>query len=342
MRAARLQTVGHVVVVDVDEPSLADDEVLIEVQAAGVCGSDVHAFHGRHPGRRPPMLLGHEVAGRVLRTGSAANRFAPGDIVTVLPQIFCGVCRYCVEGHAHLCSSRRTPGGAGWSGTFVERFTAPENVVYPAPPGLTAATAVIAEPLAVVLHACDLLPGSDASRTLVVGGGTIGALAAAVLAERRRSAVVSEPNDAKRRRLAGLGLTAMTPHELDEQPESFDAAIVTVATEPAIAATLRALRSGGCLVLVGVPSGAVPVDLYAVQTRELRLVGSMIYDDDDFQRALELLAESSTVQRMVTSVLPLDDVAAALDLASSPTSDAIKVVLDPTAVRRDQGQEARS
>src|SRR5690349_123687 len=190
---------------DEPEPTPASDEVLVRVEAVGICGSDMHAYHG-HDSRRPaPLILGHEAAGRVM-TGPRA-----GKRVTINPLVTCGACEYCESDREHLCPSRQILSMPPRPGAFAEIVRVPERNLVEVPEGFDIAKAALAEPVAVSYHAVShgvrlLARPLSASQCAVLGGGAIGLAAALVLRMNGASEVfVGEPNSARRETIARAG-----------------------------------------------------------------------------------------------------------------------------------------
>jgi len=171
-----LQEAGRIVVQEAPRPAVGRGEVLIRVAYAGVCGSDLHAFLGTHPFRKPPVVLGHELSGTVAEVGEGVEGLAVGDLVTVLPAVSCGQCRACVAGRTNICENRVVPGVQGWLGAFAEYFAAPATVTYPLGRHTTLVQGALAEPLAVAAHAVERGGVGAGSDVLILGGGTIGLL----------------------------------------------------------------------------------------------------------------------------------------------------------------------
>lgn len=131
MKAAFVTDVETVEVKEIERPVISDTEVLIRAKTVGVCGSDLHLFRGTHPFRHAPAILGHEIAGEVVETGSAVTKFKVGDRVTVEPQVGCGTCEMCRRGFVSLCADKKVPGTTKWIGAFSEYFNAEERITYP-------------------------------------------------------------------------------------------------------------------------------------------------------------------------------------------------------------------
>jgi alcohol dehydrogenase len=164
---------------DEPEPVRDDGEVVLRIDAVGICGSDMHAYHGRDPRRRPPLILGHELCGTIVEGDGAGGRF------TVNPLITCGRCHYCLTGRNNLCANR-TMIGMTRPGGFAERMSIPAASLIAIPHDMTARQAALAEPAATALHATDRAARALArplpeARALVIGGGAVGLLAALLL-----------------------------------------------------------------------------------------------------------------------------------------------------------------
>jgi L-iditol 2-dehydrogenase len=175
MKAAILENTGRIEVRDVRDLRPAPDELLIKTAYAGVCGSDLHAFRGKHPFRTPPVILGHEVAGTVVECGAGVEGFRPGDRVTVMPLLPCGSCPQCQMGRTNICRNKRVPGVREWLGLFTEYSLAKASVVFKLGRATPFELGVLAEPLAVGIHSVfrqARLTAGD--RVIVLGAGPIG------------------------------------------------------------------------------------------------------------------------------------------------------------------------
>ena len=154
MKAALLAAVGKLTITEVEQPDLGrPSDVLIRVGAVGICGSEIHAFQGTHPFRKPPSILGHEVAGEVVDVGAKVSGLAPGDRVFVNPQRTCGECEWCQSGRPNVCSSREMLGTLGWTGGLAEYIVAPAQNVCPLPDHVSYVQGTLIEPLCVGVHA---------------------------------------------------------------------------------------------------------------------------------------------------------------------------------------------
>src|SRR5438093_2195776 len=178
MKALVLKEYKRFAYEDVPQPEPGAEEVLIAVKACGICGSDVHGMDGSTGRRRPPIIMGHEVAGVVSRAGSGISGWAPGDRVTLDSTIYCGHCEFCRRGLINLCDHRRVLGVScedyRQAGAFAEFVAVPQHILYRLPDGLPFEHAALVEPFAIALHAIGRAPVTRNDTVVVVGAGMIG------------------------------------------------------------------------------------------------------------------------------------------------------------------------
>ena len=179
MLRAVIANPGAIEFSDVAKPSAADGEVLVRILRIGICGSDIHVFHGKHPYTSYPVVQGHEFCGEVVETGRNVTTVSPGDLVTASPQITCGTCPPCREGKYNICDSLRVIGFQA-PGVAQEYFAFPESAVLKLPEGTTPEMGALVEPAAVAMHAVGRAGDVTGKRVLVLGAGTIGNLVAQV------------------------------------------------------------------------------------------------------------------------------------------------------------------
>lgn len=278
--------------VPVPRPERPDD-VLIRVHAASVCGSDLHGYTGKTGRRKPPLIMGHEAAGEVVATGEAVQNVKPGDRVALHPLIY----------RPDPATGRvvRQMIGMNLPGAYAEYTVVPESNVYPLPDTLPYATAALTEPTAVAVHAVGLARIRPYDRALVIGAGTIGLLTMQVL----RLAGASEiaVSDVSATRLAAarqMGATRVINPATDDfaafvadttSGQGFDTVFEAVGISATVGQSLRAIRDGGAIVWIGNSERIVEVDMQAVVTRELQIIGSYGMNERDFGRALAMLSD---------------------------------------------------
>ena len=321
MRVARSETTRDVVVEEREDPSPGPGEVVCRVLACGVCGSDVSDGYVT---RKLPVVLGHEVVGEVLRTGTGVEGVAVGDRVIVHHHAPCGDCRRCRRGHETLCDQFRStaldPGGFAEQ-VRVEAALVPELL----PLGrLDPLAGTFVEPLGCVLRALDRTRLGEGDELLVVGAGSNGLLAIAAACARGVQRVwIREPRDERRRLAESWGATAHTD-------EPVDVAFLTTADDQAIAGAASVLGPGGVLCLYATTKAGAPLGVDGEQLflRELTVCSSWSAGPRDMRAAYDLIASGAIdPMALVTHRLSLDETARALDLQRR--GEAIKVVVVP-------------
>ncbi len=310
-----------------DVPAPGPNEALVRTLAAGVCGSDLHAAHGRHPFVSLPYRPGHEVVGIVEVAGSAVEGYAPGQRVIVEPDLPCWTCKMCTSGRENLCENLQFFGCGYPQGGMADYFTLAANRLHPVPDTLDDPTAAIIEPLSTPVHAVRLA-GDVAGRTVaVLGAGTIGLFTLAVLRAHGAGKVVStDPNLAKRERAEALGadatIDARTPDVAGQVREalggSADIVFNCVAIQSSMDQAIAIADKGGTVMVVGVPAREITVPLPIVQDHQIRIQGSATYLPEDYAESAVLLARGAVrTADFVTATRPLDQVTEAFELASS-------------------------
>ncbi|TCC42853.1 hypothetical protein E0H75_38230 [Kribbella capetownensis] len=332
MRAAVLEAPRQVSVNEVPDPDAGGD-VLLRMRAVGLCGSDLHTWLGHHPFRKPPVVLGHEGAGEVVASGD--SRFSVGDRVAVLPALSCWECTRCEAGNPHLCVHKRVP-GSGWPGMLSEYFAAPGRVLVPLSDDIGYDEGAMIEPVAVAWRSTSAVRAGDA--VAVLGGGAIGALAAAVSRQRgARAVLVSDIKQHNRDFLALQGVDAVVdPAELEavgvavSGGDGFDVVVVASGHPSCLAEALALCRPRGQVVLLPMFGAALTVDLNPVVLKEVTIQGSTIYTPADFAAAARLVNHRVLdVRPYITSVVGLGEAPDVLE-AIDAGSDHIKTQIDPT------------
>ena len=316
-----------------DEPDAVPryDDVVVKVDAVGICGSDMHAYHG-HDSRRPaPLILGHEAAG-IAMTGRLQGRR-----VTINPLVTCGACAFCLDGRSHLCSARQIISMMPRPGAFAELVCVPEQNLVEIPEGFDIVKAALAEPVAVSYHAVQLgLRASPRPSTslvaVVLGGGAIGLASALVLAMAGcRSIHVAEPNAARRTTVRKAGpFNAYEPGATCEPlAASVDLVIDAVGAENTREAACRLVKPGGVIVHIGLLPGSGGVDVRKLTLQEVTFLGSYCYTMVDFRETVAALAAGQLGALDWVEERPLRDGAAAFKAIDDGKTAAAKIVLRP-------------
>jgi (R,R)-butanediol dehydrogenase/meso-butanediol dehydrogenase/diacetyl reductase len=296
-------------------------EVQIRVSFCGICGTDLHIFHGAMDHRvHMPQVLGHEMSGTIEAAGSAVEGFAAGDRVTVRPLDPCGTCPACRTGHSHICQSLKFI-GIDAPGALQGLWTVPAHTLHRLPASLTLEQGALVEPIAVACHDVRLGGVAADEYVVVLGGGPIGLLVALVARSRGARVVVSEVNPFRIELAREFGLDAVNPLEIDlvkkvtEETGSAGADVVFEVSGSAAGAEMmtKLPRTRGRIVVVAIFAQQPKVDLFRFFWREIQLRGARVYEPEDFEAAIALAASGSLpLDRIVTGIQPLEGLADAM------------------------------
>jgi L-iditol 2-dehydrogenase len=343
MNALLLSEYRQLKLEDLPTPVCGPREVLIQVAACGICGSDVHGYDGSSGRRIPPIVMGHEAAGTVAAIGPEVTAFAPGDRVTFDSTIYCAQCEFCLRGEVNLCNVRQVLGVSCADyrrpGAFAEYIAVPYHILYRLPPTLSFADAAMLEAVSVALHAVKLSPIAPGDTALVLGAGMIGLLLLQAARAAGCSRVFIADVDPTRLALAGtLGAdrTIQTPQTnlVDEilrltNGRGVDIAFEAVGREETVAAAIDSVRKGGAVTLVGNIASQVSIPLQKVVTRQIRLQGSCA-SAGEYPEAMELVASGKIkVAPMISAVAPLHDGPRWFERLYAREPNLMKVILDP-------------
>lgn len=338
MKASRFLGNKTFAVTDLPTPHAGPGELVLRNQVCGVCGTDVHIYHGE-PGSadvNPPVVLGHEYSGEVVEVGEGVTGFAVGDHVTVDPNIYCGHCAYCQNGKKQLCPSMEAI-GVTRDGGFAQYSLIPASQAFKLEPTVPWEAAAMAEPLACCLHGIDLAGIQVGDKVCVVGGGAIGLLMVQLAKLSGASQIVlSEPNE--KRRQVGLQLganAALDPTRTDAQ-EAFaqvldggaNVVIECVGNVPAVKSAFQFAGKGATVLLFSVPKVDATFDLplFDVYKKELTIKGSFV-NPDTHARAVALINSGKVdFGPIITHRFPLDQLPEAIAMQMSDAS--IKVVVE--------------
>lgn len=316
----------------VTRPVPGPDEVVVAVNACGICGSDLHYYSGNDS--PPAVCLGHEICGRL---ETAHPRLPVGHPVVIEPLVACGTCDRCRANEPNLCPRLRVLGSLA-PGGLAEALAVPISSVYPLPDGLDLDAAMLAEPMAVAVHGARVAGLVLGEEVLVLGGGAIGLLVGYVAVRAGAHVTVSARHAHQRAAASMLGVQSVIPDEDDAvraavRPRRPDLVLETVGgTSATLELALRVVRPGGRIISLGKFNRPITLDPLRFLMKEVRLVSSMTYSRSgprpDFETALALLAaERDLLAALVTHRVPLADVARAFAVAADKTTGAIKVAV---------------
>ena len=307
-------------------PVPAEGEVEVAIEFAGICGSDISGFLGHSARRRPKLVLGHELVGRL----------NDGRRVVANPLISCGHCRACLSGSQNLCSSWRLLGMDQVPGTFAEFVALPAGQIHEIPEDLAASRAIFTEPLANVVHLFRLAAPSPFFRLAIVGAGTMGALA--LLTAQRigaRAVLMVDVDDERLRSAHQLGASAVvntrTPEKAAEAKDlagaGFDVVLDASGNGAARQMAFDLCRPGGQVVLLGMAHQKSEVDFVTSIRKEHRVVMSFAYTPVDFERALALITSGEIDLTRYCAELPLEQGQQAFEMITERPGSTLKVML---------------
>jgi L-iditol 2-dehydrogenase len=342
MKALVLEKYNHFVYRDFENPKISDNEVLIKVRAAAICGSDVHGMDGSTGRRIPPVIMGHEASGEIVETGSLVQGYCVGDRVTFDSTVYCGKCSYCKQGKINLCDNRRVLGVScedyRIQGAFAEYLAVPEHILYRIPDGVSYEKAAMVEPLSIALHAVNMTDIKVNDTAVVVGAGMIGLLIIQVLAISGCSKVIAlDLDQGKLDMAAGFGAETIDAKSPDV-PEKVkkhnhgrgaDIAFEAVGITPTIQTAISALKKGGHLILVGNVSPEIALPLQKIVTGEISLQGSCA-SSGEYDTCLDLIVSGKIdVEAFISAVAPLSEGDMWFHKLHEGKSNLMKVILKP-------------
>lgn len=289
-------------------------KVQLKVSHCGICGTDLHIYHGAMDARvKMPLVMGHEMSARVQRVGDGVDGFVDGDAVVVMPLAPCGDCPACAAGHSHICHNLNFL-GIDTPGAFQSYWTVPAYTLHRIPAELSLKHGALIEPLAVAVHDVRLAGVKDGDAVVVLGGGPIGMLVALVAKSRGAEVIVSEINPYRVSLARELGLAAVDPQEIDlvklvnEETNGAGADIVFEVSGSSAGAAIMTelLRARGLAVVVAIFARKPEIDLFRFFWRELRLQGVRVYESQDFTAAIALAASGTLpLDDLITDIRPL-------------------------------------
>ncbi len=343
MKALLLSEYSRLEVHDLPRPAPGPGEVLVQVAACGICGSDVHGFDGSSGRRIPPLVMGHEAAGMVAEIGPNVTRFAVGDRVTFDSTVYCGECPFCAAGQVNLCDHRQVIGVSTpdfrRAGAFAEFVTVPERIVYNLPASMPFAEAAMLEAVAVALHAVAVSEVKPGQTAVVIGAGMIGLLTLQAAKAAGCSRIIVADVDRTRLKLASeMGADELilasgaefVQAVLDSTSgHGVDLVLEAVGRDETVSAAIDAVRKGGTVTLIGNITPTVTLPLQKVVSRQVRLQGSCA-SCGEYPQAIDLITSGKIrVAPLITAVAPLSDGASWFDRLHAREPNLMKIVLDP-------------
>lgn len=323
---------------EVPAPQPGAGQVLLRVKRIGVCGSDIHVWHGKHPFTPYPVVQGHEFSATVEAVGEGVESVRPGQRATAAPQVVCGKCKPCLRGDYHICDSLKVRGFQA-PGCAQDLFLTEEFRVVPFPDTIDFDIGAMIEPVAVAAHATARAGGLEGRNVVVLGAGTIGNLIAQ--AARCRGAVkvlITDVADFRLEKAREVGIDAICNVAREPFAEAvhkafgdagFSIALECAGVEASLDDAVQNIEKGGQIIVVGVYSGRPRVDMAVVNDRELRLTGTLMYQQSDYRQAVAWLAGGGIqAAPLISRHFPLADYAEAYRFIDRNGPSSLKVIID--------------
>jgi L-iditol 2-dehydrogenase len=337
VKQAIMTAPGKIEINDIAVPTPGEGEVLLRIQRIGVCGSDIHVYHGKHPYTPYPVVQGHEFSATVEALGSGVTGFHVGQKVTSQPQITCGVCAPCKRGDYHICDKLKVEGFQA-PGCAQELWVTKAERLIALPDHFSFEQGALIEPVSVAVHATSRAGDLKGRRVAVLGAGPIGNLVAQVAKAAGAKVLITDVSEYRLEiaRQCGLdNVSSPTKETLKEAKarvfgaDGFDVALECVGVEPTITAAIEEIEKGGTLVVVGVFGEKPRVDMGLVQDRELNIHGTLMYKREDYLKAVELISTGEVcTEPLISKHFAMTDYLEAYRFIDQARDKTMKVFID--------------
>lgn len=338
MRQQVMTAPGEIIFRDIPIPKPSDDEILVKIARIGVCGSDIHVYHGKHPFTSYPVTQGHEVSGRIEKLGKNVTGFSVGQKVTIEPQVYCGKCYPCTHGKYNLCEELKVM-GFQTTGTASEYFAVDASKVTPLPDGLSYTKGAMIEPLAVAVHAAKRFGELKGSKVAVIGAGPIGNLVAqSVKALGAGEVMVTDVSDYR----LDLAKQCGADHVFNTKERDFGEVLVEAfgpdkadviydcaGSDITINQAIRCARKGSTIILVAVFASMANADLAVLNDHELDLNTTMMYRHEDYVDAIDLVNKKLiSLDPLISAHFAFEDYIKAYRHIDANREICMKVIID--------------
>lgn len=336
MKQAIMTSPGVIEYREVPVPQVGDDQIKVRMKRIGVCGSDIHVNHGKHPYTSYPVVQGHEVSALVVETGKNVTNVKVGDKVTIQPQVVCGECYPCTHGMYNDCEVLKVM-GFQTTGMASDYFVTEAAKALKLPDDMSWDHGAMIEPLAVAVHAIRRFGDVAGKKVLVLGGGPIGNLVAQTAnAMGAEKVMISELSAYRLETAVKCGISTVNPAEQNLRDEIFnffgkdgaDVIFECVGINPTMDQAITYARKGSDIVVVGVFGDLGTINMGFVQDHELRLIGTAMYREEDYIKAIELVGEGKIAfDPLITDHIDFDEYKKAYDLIDQQKDKAMKVII---------------
>jgi 2-desacetyl-2-hydroxyethyl bacteriochlorophyllide A dehydrogenase len=305
MRQAIMTSPGVIEYKNVPFPAeLKPKEILLKIQRIGICGSDIHVFHGEHPATPYPVVQGHEYSATIAAVGDAVNSARVGQRATARPQLTCGKCGPCLRGQYNACQELKVQGFQA-PGVAQDYFIVPEDRLVTFPDSMSFEHGAMIEPAAVGAHSTSRSNGLEGKNVVVSGAGTIGDLVAQFAKTRgAKKVLITDVSEFKLKKACECGIEdtlniLQTPFaegvKVAFGNEGYQVGFEAAGVQASLDALIANVEKGGEVIILGVYAKNPTVNMYFVGEHELNLYGSMMYRHEDYQEAVKLISEGKII-----------------------------------------------
>ena len=328
---------GQIVFRQIPVPQTQPGQILVRIQMIGICGSDIHVYHGEHPFTSYPITQGHEVSGEIVALGQGVEGFAVGQKVTIEPQVFCGHCHPCTHGKYNLCEELKVMGfqTTGVASTY---FSVDASKVTPIPQSMSFEEGAMIEPLAVAVHAVRRAGDVAGKKIVVIGAGPIGNLVSQVAKGMGAEVMVTDVSDYRLELAKGCGVDFAVNTRNREfggamvenfGPDKADIIYDCAGNNVTMNQAIRCARKGSTIILVAVFAGMATVDLAVLNDHELDLNTTMMYRHEDYVKAIEMVQSGKVkLQPLMSKVFPFGQYKQAYEFIDANRETTMKVLIN--------------
>lgn len=341
MRQAVLVEPKHVEIREVDAPKASDlkeHQVLLKIKKIGICGSEIHSYHGSHPATFYPVVQGHEYSAEVVATGKAVTVCKAGDFVTARPQLVCGKCKPCLRGEYNICENLKVQAFQA-NGAAQDFFIVDDDRVAVLPKGLPLDYGAMIEPVAVAVHAT-LRAGDLKGRNVVVSGaGTIGNLVAQVAkAKGAKRVLITDISDFRLETARKCGImdtlnVTTTPLKKGIRnlfgEEDFQTAFEVSGVESSIRSLMECIEKGGTIIVVAVFDKDPALSMFYLGEHELKMNGTLMYRHEDYLTAIELVGSGDIcLSPLISNHFRFEEYSEAYKYIDEHNATSMKIIID--------------
>ncbi len=339
MRQAIMTKPGIIEFQDIPKPNkLAPNEVLLKIQRIGVCGTDIHVFHGEHPATPYPVVQGHEYSAEIIEVGAGITKAKPGMRATARPQLVCGKCGPCLRGQYNACQELKVQGFQA-PGVAQDFFIAPEDRLIIFPDSMSYEYGAMIEPAAVGAHSTSRTTGVEGKNVVVSGAGTIGNLVAQFAKARgAKKVLITDVSDYRLEKAKECGIEGtLNVKETDFADgvkaffgdEGFQIGMEAAGVQASLDALMANVEKGGDIVILGVYAKNPVVNMYYLGEHELNVFGSMMYKHEDYEAAVEMISTGKiNLEPLITKHFPFEEYLDAYKYIDAQADKSMKVMID--------------